>query len=154
MEVRRERESLSFSEAIREGRNRVRSMPMGVHPIFSYVERGFYHKQVTRLLSLFPRQQVFALRSDSVTATDPRMQALLAFLGVDAFAFTPIKENINPGIFALSPQLQADFDYLFDLFIDDMRLFQTLGLVDISDWLVSPPKVADILTRMQEAGYV
>ena len=153
MEVRRGRETLPFSDAIRAGRSRVTSAPFGIHPTFSYVERGFYFTQAIRCLEVFPRSQIFALRSDQVRATDTRMSELLGFLGVDAFQFSPIEENMHPGIFEMAPGLQSDFDYLYDLFIEDMHDFQQLGLIDISDWLVGPPSVDVAIRRADGARY-
>ncbi|MGP3699493.1 hypothetical protein [Rhodobacter sp. NSM] len=54
MEVARGNESLSFSEAIREGRARVARNGR----VFTYVERGFYGAQLERLETCFPREQV------------------------------------------------------------------------------------------------
>ena len=144
MEVRRGRESLSFSEAIRSGRERVRNAPMKAHTTFSYVERGYYYEQAVRLLRIFPRQQVFVLRSDMVAPTHPAMKELLAFLEVRPFQFAPILSNINPGSFDPVPGLQEDFEYLQAVFADDLKKFQELGLVDISDWLTGPPSIQSL----------
>jgi hypothetical protein len=83
METGRGVETHPFSWCIREGRGRLfDSEPWGHHREFSYVERGFYGEQVSRLLDLFPRDQVLiqdaeALRRDP----NPVLQEIAAFLG-------------------------------------------------------------------------
>jgi hypothetical protein len=139
MEVRRGRESFSFSEAIRAGRSRVQNSPLKVHQIFSYVERGFYARQATSLLKMFPQGQVFALRSDEVSPQHPRLAELLSFLQIGPFEFTPIGQNVRPGSLQSETSLEEDFDFLQNLYADDLKRFQDLGLVDVSDWIEAPP---------------
>ncbi len=139
MEVRRGRETLPFSEAIRAGRARVRTAPLGVHQIFSYVERGFYAQQAGRLLEVFQPGQVFGIRSDEVAPQHKRLAELLSFLEVGPLEFTPIGENIRPGSLEPGSSLEEDFCFLQDLYADDLRRFQGLGLVDVSDWMDAPP---------------
>ena len=67
MSTARGLETLAFERAIScEGRARVRSSPAGVHRKFSYVERGLYASQITRMLTLFPPKQVHFFRTDEL----------------------------------------------------------------------------------------
>ncbi len=67
MATRMGEETWSFERAIsEEGRERVRTAPGGVHRVFSYVERGMYGDQVSRILALFGRDQVLFLRTDNL----------------------------------------------------------------------------------------
>ncbi len=138
MERRREREPLSFSAAIREGRSRVTNAPFGVHNIYSYVERGFYAQQLSRVFEIFDPAQVFILRSDQVSAQDEKMQALLAFLGVNAVEFEPIEENVNPSSLAAPAGLEDDFTFLQDLYREDLVSLSDMLDIDISDWFSVP----------------
>jgi hypothetical protein len=140
MERRRQREPLNFSAAIREGRSRVADAPFGVHNIYSYVERGFYAKQIERVFEVFEPEQVFVIRSDQVSAQDQRMKDLLGFLEVGAIEFAQIDENVNPSSLVPTEGLQDDFAYLQDLYSEDLGSLCDMIDVDISDWL-SVPKV-------------
>jgi hypothetical protein len=92
METTKRRETLAFSEAIREGRQRVlkQAENQGCHRVFSYVERGFYAGQVRRLLSLFPRSNLlFLTRAELETAHVGTLDKVTDFLGVPRFAAHP-----------------------------------------------------------------
>lgn len=69
MEWARGAETEPFAWCIREGRERVLTdarARAGHHRVYSYVERGFYGRQLERLLGLFPRDQLLLLRSDDL----------------------------------------------------------------------------------------
>ena len=71
MEWARKRETLPFDQAIREGRQRVRTSEKALRT-FSYVERGFYGKQVRQLLTHCPRSRnsIPALRRASPASVE------------------------------------------------------------------------------------
>lgn len=144
MQVRRGRESMSFGEAIRAGRERVRQSPLGVSLFYSYVERGFYSSQMAHLYSLFPKAQVFVLRSDDIRADSRVLRDLQSFLGAKPYPLTPLVENVQPGSLPASPGLAAEFDYLQRLFEDDMQQTSSLTGLDLSDWLVGAPPVPEL----------
>jgi len=139
METSRSAEELSFSDAIREGRQRVREAPGGVHRVYSYVERGFYSAQVHRLLSLFPREQIWFFRTDEFwRAPKETLDAVLVFLGAEAAPLISGAEYIVP--VQSRPDLEfagADRRYLLDLFCRDIeRTAEATGL-ELTDWLAS-----------------
>ena len=141
MEQRRGRETESFSYCIREGRRRVADAPGGVHLRYSYVERGFYAGQICRLFSIFPRPQIFFIRSDHINANHPRLQDLLDFLEVERHQFTEIKGNIFPSSLENSPKnLTDDFAYLQSLYADDLSQLSDLTSLDVTGWCAGPPK--------------
>jgi len=144
METRRGRETLSFSTAIRDGRARVGQAAGGIHKIFSYVERGFYAAQIRRLLEVFPRENLFFLRSDMIKSDHAHMQQLLTFLGCAARSFTPISGNVFPssmpsGAPAAHDRLNDDLAFLQSLYMSDMQDLPTLTGLDISDWTARAP---------------
>jgi hypothetical protein len=89
MEFGRGAETLSFGEAIREGRSRVASdarSKEGCHRVFSYVERGFYASQVVALMDHFPREQVHFINHDDLrTRFHQTLDDVCAFLSVAPF---------------------------------------------------------------------
>lgn len=140
MEIRREREFESFSYCIREGRERVSSAPNGVHLRYSYVERGFYAAQIRRLLSIFPRENVFFLRADQIRHDHISLQNILKFLDIAPLDFTSITGNVFPSSLSKAPEnLVEDFMYLQDVYQEDMGALAGLTGLDFSDWIVGPP---------------
>ncbi|MBU2605861.1 MAG: sulfotransferase domain-containing protein [Alphaproteobacteria bacterium] len=144
MQVRRGRETLSFGEAIRDGRERVRQSPFGVDLFYSYVERGFYSNQMARLYSLFPKAQVFVLRSDDIRADSPVLGNLQSFLGAAPCRLTPLVHNVQPGSLPAPPGLAADFEYLQGVFEKDMHETAILTGLDLADWMACPPPVPEL----------
>lgn len=137
METRRNVESLPFSAAIRQGRERLR----GLDPLewewrfYSYVERGFYAQQLRRLFGLFPREQVLLLRSADLQADRRAVLArLAAFLQIDPFPdLTSHREHETQNEGArLSVE---DVVYLRGLFAGDVREFSVLSGLPVDDWL-------------------
>jgi len=86
METKRGEETISFEAAISAaGRRRVQQEENGAHRIFSYVERGLYADQISRLLRLFPREQVIFLQADEIwRSPDLVLDRIHAFLGAPA----------------------------------------------------------------------
>jgi len=137
MEIQRGGDQLSFEEAIAEaGRHRVRASPGGVHRVYSYVERGFYAAQVSRLKRLFPPDQLLFLRTDELWR-EPRqvMKRVHAFLAVtppgavERSYVTPFDTLHRAGIPKKS--LLA----LSALFADDIKETAKLTGLDLDDWL-------------------
>ena len=96
MEVGRNNETLSFEDAISDiGRQRVKYAPFGVHRVYSYVERGFYAKQIQRLLNLFPRQNILFIRTDMLWLhTSDILVSIEKFLGIGNIVSNMHKMNI------------------------------------------------------------
>ncbi|MGV0876857.1 sulfotransferase domain-containing protein [Martelella sp. FLE1502] len=122
METGRGTETLEFGEAIRQGRERVRSQPRGVHRVFSYVERGFYADQLDRLFTLFSAKQVLLLRQiDIKTHHRETLDRICDFLEIERFVEYPAAEPVfSPHNFAKPRISQADADYLREVYYDDM----------------------------------
>lgn len=137
METRRNAETMSFCEAIRNGRTRVTEQAQrdGLHRVYSYVERGFYARQFNDLLGFFPREQVLLLRSDDIA--EDHLVALArvsAFLEISTFPNLPgSRMNVHP---ADGPELvDADVDYLRSVYRDDVLEFSRMSGVLVGDWL-------------------
>lgn len=92
-------EPLDFAEAIRDGRRRVleKGEHLGLSRHFSYVERGFYARQMKSLSQLFPREHMLTL-SQSMLSQDPDacLGRVTDFLGVAPLPpVTPQRLNVS-----------------------------------------------------------
>jgi hypothetical protein len=102
----------------------------GFHRVYSYVERGFYGRQIARLFDLFPREQVMLIGSERLKR-DPEatLRAICAFLGV-APPNEPIVHRIaRPAADIDYPATLSDQDVIFlqRHFADEMTRFRLLA---------------------------
>ncbi len=88
MEYARGVETKPFDWCVREGRRRLfDAEPWGHHREFSYVERGYYDEQLTRLFELFPRRQVLVLQAQDLDrAPTAALARTRTFLGISSTA--------------------------------------------------------------------
>lgn len=136
MERQRLDESLTFSDAIRSGRSRVADAENAAHRVHSYVERGFYHIQISRLLTLFPREQIHFFRTDHLW-TDPKgsLAAIQDFLSVprrltsERSYIVPLESNQT---LTMAPDDRLLLD---DLYKSSIEAAARLTGLDLSDWL-------------------
>ena len=118
MEYARGKETEPFGWCIREGRARMAAAAPypGFHRVFSYVERGYYGRQLARAMALFPPDQLLLIGSEDLrrepTAT---IRTVCEFLGVAA----------PPG--EIAPKISrpaADIDYRTTLSAEDVAFLQ------------------------------
>lgn len=139
MEHARGFETEPFSWCIREGRARLANDPEtpGFHRVFSYVERGFYGRQLQRVRALFPPEQVLLLRSEDLQrAPDETLAHVCRFLGLEPFTepVRPRAVNISPyGNRAPTPA-PADMELMTSLFADELELFASLSGLPVDSW--------------------
>lgn len=134
-----QQDAASFEEAIRRGRNRVQQQAEieDLHRVFSYVERGFYGRQLAYLLDHFPRQQVHCEVSEEFFRDQQAtLRRLCAFLGVDPFPGGLAPVHMNPGrVYDYPSRLSPEsFAYLSALYRDDVRAVESLLRRPIPDW--------------------
>ena len=118
MEYARGAETEPFAWCIRDGRARMAAgTPYpGFHRVFSYVERGFYGRQLARVTGLFPRAQLLLLASRELKR-DPAgtIARFCRFLDVD-----PPQAPILPRL----SRVAADIPYPSALTGDDVAFLQ------------------------------
>lgn len=126
METRRGSETLSFSDAIREGRNRMNNPDLypGFHRVFSYVERGFYLRQLDNMYSLFPRKNILlVLQRDLQNRHERTLDRIYDFLQVDSVPTYPRQETVFPRGTTreiLAPLQPLDRSFLKNIYADDL----------------------------------
>jgi hypothetical protein len=147
MMVERDVETLSFSEAIRGGRARVdlsRLLKESKH--FSYVERGLYAEQITRLWARFPRDQLLLLSTNELFVDHgAALRRVTRFLGVPNFETLPEFRVARPYTrrHSLPPISTLDVDYLAALFRDDVAETRRLTGIDYAtEEMAGGPSIA------------
>jgi hypothetical protein len=131
------RDPMLFSQAIREGRERVQSEGEveGLHRYFSYIDRSLYGRQLAYLLDHFPRQQIHCEISEEFFGDQAAtLQRVASFLGIDPFpALAPMHKN--PGRnFGASTLPEDDIAYLAGLFREDIPAVEAFLGRPIPGW--------------------
>jgi len=138
MERARGEETLSFAQAIREGRARIAHEPPLARPlrVHSYVERGFYGQQVANGLALFPRAQHLFLTSEELDANpDATLARLAAFLDIAPFApGQGLRAHVGVPMPEEAPS-PADRALLLGLWRQDLARFSALTGLCSARWL-------------------
>jgi hypothetical protein len=118
MEYARGKETEPFAWCIRDGRARMaRALPYpGFHRVFSYVERGFYGRQLAHAFRLFPREQILLLASSELDR-DPTavIRVVCDFLEV-ARIDAPLARKIS--------RPSANIDYKSSMTAEDVRFLE------------------------------
>jgi hypothetical protein len=105
----------------------------GQHPVFSYIQRGFYDAQIARLQQLFSKQNYLILKNEDLRNQHAEtLERVFQFLGVEAMTL-PEPENVHSRTYDLMPVGVRKL--LVSVFCRDIiRLEKRLGW-DCSEWL-------------------
>lgn len=131
MEYARGAERMPFAQAIREGRARMAgSAPVpGFDRVASYVERGFYGRQLDRALRLFGRDRLLCLAQDTLERDpDAVVAQVCRFLDVasPATPLRPRRVRAAPGIAYPSALEADDVAHLRGCFAAELTRFESL----------------------------
>lgn len=141
MEYARVAETLPFAAAIREGRARMadsRPTP-GFDRVWSYVERGFYGRQLARALALFGREHVLCLPQEELERDpDGTVAGICRFLGV-----APPEAPLRPRRVRAAPPIA----YPSELRADDVALLAACFAAELERFaqLLEKPERFDFL---------
>jgi len=134
MERSKNKDKLSFWDAIQNEQERCREALPYQHRIYSYISRGFYLEQLQRLWSFFSRENTLILKYERLIYEPQKtLNNICDFLGVSYF------ERINPeAIFSIpykSTISKAEKKYLYSIFEDEILGIARVLDWDCSDWL-------------------
>jgi hypothetical protein len=132
MESSRERDPLSFGEALRSENERCATALPLQHRTFSYLDRGRYFDQLTRIFSHFPREQVLVIKAEELFQTpELSLDRLEAFLGCPLSDRSP--EHKRSGLYSTSLEL-VDWQWMYERLVPDIRQLEALLGWDCQDW--------------------
>lgn len=131
MEYARGAERMPFAQVIREGRARMAgaSPVPGFDRVASYVERGFYGRQLARALRLFGRDRILCLAQDTLEREpDAIVAQICGFLGVapPTAPLRPRRVRAAPAIDYPSALEAADLVHLTACFAAELNRFGSL----------------------------
>jgi len=130
METQKEKESLSFSEAIEKEESRIKS-DFGFRT-YSYKTRGLYSEQIERLLNLFPKEQILIKTSEDLKHKhNETIRDVLSYLNLEIMDIP--KEIVHEGIQDRIDTKSKQF--LIDFFTNDIIKTEALINLNLSDWL-------------------
>lgn len=135
MECARNKESLSFSEAIRTGRERLKRNDQSIRT-HDYVERGFYFHQIQRLLEHFDKQQILFITSDTFRQFPlATLNQIAHFINAEPFInirseyIWVIKNNLT------NEMNTQDLTFLSSIYKEDILQTMQLTELDLNHWL-------------------
>ena len=136
MNITLKRETLSFTEAIRNERLRTRAYLPEMHGHHSYIDRGFYSEQIRRYQRFFPNKQLLFLKYEDFKQDQAmHVKKVFEFVGVDPQLFE--YEHLVANQFNYKSTLhENDHQFLRAIFQNDIQKVQQLLGWDCSDWLL------------------
>jgi len=141
MEFQRGDETLQFADVISEsGRSRVPISQGSVHRVYSYIERGFYSKQIKRLKGFFGDNQLLFMRTDELwSKPQPAIDKITHFLEVglsrgNASGYVA-PMTLKSHAVSAQHQLPHLIDQLTQLYTEDIHATERLTGISLADWL-------------------
>jgi amino acid adenylation domain-containing protein len=140
-ERQRGREPLSFREALRAEPERLRASGRLQLLRSSYVDRGFYARQLQHLWQFFPSKQTLVLRSTDLKA-DPgsTLERVAGFLGLPSSPLL-VPRTAHVRKYEQPIHIQ-DWEYLAGIYAEEIRELERILGWDCSDWRVPPEPVS------------
>jgi len=134
MEKSRNAEVLPFWSAIKSEKERCLEELPHQHRVYSYIDRGFYLKQLERIWSYFPKVSTLVLKSEYLNnQPHEALGEVCDFLCIDRL------ENITPHlVHALPYEVKITYkerDYLQAIFEHEIRSIEKVLTWDCSAWL-------------------
>ena len=135
MEQKRGNETRSFFEALEYEQNLRKNPSRTQHRIISYIDRGFYTKQITRIRNFFPSEQVLIFKTQDLKQTpESILRKVYDFIGVPEFLSFNYTKPVHRTPYN-KPLSEMEKIYLSNIFHEEINKLETLLGWDCSDWL-------------------
>lgn len=133
MEKNRNLESLPFFLALRFEKLRLRRSATKQHRVYSYMDRGYYSKQIKNYLRYFPKEQIFFIKNEDLKdAHHSTIERICKFLEIEHIPHSQTKK-IHSNDYL--PMARIDQKYLIRKLKPDILELEKLLGWDCSDWL-------------------
>jgi hypothetical protein len=128
------REPLAFLDAVKAEPERIRTLQPEIAKRFTYVERGFYARQLRRLSRYIPASQLLIFRSEELQQQrDEVLSRIASFLGIGPFP--PVEEKREQVRDYDAPLSETDRRHLVRVFEPEIRELERMLGWDCSAWL-------------------
>lgn len=134
MERSRNADKLSFWEAITTEKERCRETLPLQHRIYSYIDRGFYLQQLTRLWDFFPKDRVLIIKNgDLKQHPEATLNQVSKFLELSPFE-NVVAKNVHsrPYVSSISDK---EREFLRSIFKPEIKKLEAALDWDCSAWL-------------------
>ena len=134
MEQSRNKDNLSFWDAIQNEKERCQAALPYQHRTYSYVDRGFYLEQLQRLWFYFSKDRVLILKYEHLkNQAQETLRDICNFLEVDQFEYVNVK-NVH-SIPYKSKMTEIEKEYLQSVFKSEIQNIERVLGWDCNDWL-------------------
>jgi hypothetical protein len=140
MEYLRKSDRLPFWDALQAEAQRCKEAFPLQHRVYSYVERGYYSRQLERIWGLMPRHNTLLIRHEVLkNEVQTAIDGVCDFLGVDRFR---VRREINAHSLPYTqPMTRREWDFLANIFEDEVRQIERITGWNCGDWLRYPSKI-------------
>ncbi len=134
LERSRGRETWPFWEAITNEKDRCREAQPLQHRTYSYIDRGFYLRQLRRLWQYFPKENVLVLKSDLLKKQPAdTLNQVCDFLQLPRLE-SVVEKRVHAYPYE-SPMSDRERNYLVSVFEQEIKDLEVELGWDCSDWL-------------------
>lgn len=135
MEYEKNNEKLDFFDAIKNEQEKLQKNINKQHKIFSYIDRGFYSKQIKRYKKIFPSNQLMFVKfEDFRNNQEIEINNILDFIWADKKKFSYSPKIIHKRKYS-RPMNKEERNYLYNLFHEDIQEVEWLLWWNCSDWV-------------------
>ena len=135
MENKRNMESLSFIDAVKNEKTRCLELENSQHRVYSYVDRGFYCKQLTNLWNYIKKEQILIIRNEELRNEPTKTLAkIYAHIEID-----PIKQKPMNNVFHHpynEPMPNEAKQVLLEIFYEEIKNLEQLLGWDCNEWFL------------------
>ncbi|KXX70418.1 sulfotransferase [Flammeovirga sp. SJP92] len=136
MEYDRGNEKRSFNDAILDERSKIVESNYVKDRVTSYLDRGFYSRQVEEIFSLFKKEQVLFIKYETFkTDQEFQLRNIFDFLGVDSDSYFFEKKIVHERKkhSFVEPSIR---NMLIELYQEDISKLEATLMWDCNDWKV------------------
>lgn len=127
-------DTLPFSEAIRTETERYQKDLSQEHRWLSYIDRGFYTKQLKNLWQYFPKNQTLILKYESLKfELSNTLYKVSEFLDIEEFEDIKYRDVFSTEY--ISTMSEYDYKYLHAVFLDDIMELESMLGWNCGDWI-------------------
>ena len=133
MEYTRGDEKADFGKALQLENQRLEQSLHRQHRIYSYVDRGYYARQLKHILQLFPKEQLFIFKSEELKKQPEKiLDQLFVFLGVSNIKLET-KYTLRQGSYTQKMQ-ESHFNFILKKLSTDIDELEQILSWDCSSW--------------------